>query len=60
MSEPDPEEPYRPRPTDHLVEPMFEALGTGADGADGGEPEPEPARGGCLGAILLLALWLAP
>ncbi len=44
---------HRPRPDDHLVEPMYEALRT----------EPEPAgdaparrRGGCLSALLPLVL----
>lgn len=33
------EERYRPRPNDHLVEPMFEALRESDVGSDGVEPD---------------------
>ncbi len=40
------EESYRPRETDHLVEPMFEGLGMGEGEADAEETDPESPRSG--------------
>lgn len=48
-------EPWRPRATDHLVEPMYAGLGLEDDAAaEPSDPADEPGRSGILRRLLRL------